>query len=90
MPLIAASTGNVTNFSISSGESAGAVVRICTWLGVTSGTASIGSLSHRVDADAHEKRGEDERQRPIPERELEELLQHLSRPPSSDFEQLAP
>ena len=35
---------NVTCFSISTGERAGAMVLICTWLLVMSGTASIGSL----------------------------------------------
>src|SRR6478609_7112879 len=35
---------NVICFSISTGVSAGAMALICTWLLVTSGTASIGSL----------------------------------------------
>ncbi len=43
MPASAVSTGKVTCFSISSGESAGARTLICTWLLVMSGTASIGS-----------------------------------------------
>ena len=44
MPASAVSTGNVTCFSTSVGDSAGASVLICTWLFVISGTASIGSL----------------------------------------------
>ncbi len=43
MPASAVSTGNVTCFSISIGESDGTIVLICTWLLVMSGTASIGS-----------------------------------------------
>src|SRR5690606_31891316 len=43
-PLIERSTGTVTKRSTSSGPSAGAFVRICTWTFVMSGTASIGSV----------------------------------------------
>ena len=42
-PLIAASTGNDSSFSTSSGLSAGPSVMIWTWMLVRSGTASIGS-----------------------------------------------
>ena len=42
---------NVICFSISTGVSAGAMALICTWLLVTSGTASIGSLVERPDAE---------------------------------------
>jgi len=42
-PLMAVSTGKVMNRSTSTGPRAGAVVRMSTWFGVTSGTASIGS-----------------------------------------------
>jgi len=42
-PLIDSSTGVVMKRSTSSGPSAGAEVRICTWMLVTSGTASMGS-----------------------------------------------
>ena len=44
VPASAVSIGNVTCFSISTGDSAGATALICTWLLVMSGTASIGSL----------------------------------------------
>src|SRR6266581_8409569 len=44
VPASAVSIGNVTCFSISMGESAGAMALIWTWTLVTSGTASIGSL----------------------------------------------
>jgi hypothetical protein len=43
MPARAVSIRNVTCFSTSAGDSAGAVVLICTCLLVMSGTASIGS-----------------------------------------------
>ena len=42
VPASAVSMRKVTCFSISTGESAGATVLICTWLLVMSGTASIG------------------------------------------------
>src|ERR1700680_76954 len=42
VPASATSTGNVTCFSTSRGESAGAKALICTWTFVMSGTASIG------------------------------------------------
>ena len=45
MPASAVSIGNVTCFSISTGDSAGAKVLTCTCLLVMSGTASIGSRS---------------------------------------------
>src|SRR6266700_1771965 len=44
VPASAISIGNVTCFSISMGDSAGAMALIWTWTLVTSGTASIGSL----------------------------------------------
>src|SRR5713101_5404411 len=44
VPASAVSSGNVTCFSISIGESAGAMALIWTWTLVMSGTASIGSL----------------------------------------------
>src|SRR5882724_13311519 len=44
VPASAVSIGKVTCFSISTGESAGAMALIWTWTLVTSGTASIGSL----------------------------------------------
>src|SRR5262249_26764397 len=44
VPASAASIGNVTCFSISMGESAGAMALIWTWTLVTSGTASIGNI----------------------------------------------
>src|SRR5947209_20309255 len=44
VPASVVSIGNVTCFSISMGESAGAIAFIWTWTLVTSGTASIGSL----------------------------------------------
>src|SRR3954454_6018168 len=44
VPASAVSIGNVTCFSISIGESAGARALTWTWTLVTSGTASIGSL----------------------------------------------
>ena len=43
MPAMAVSTGKVTRFSISTGESEASEVLIWTWLLVMSGTASIGS-----------------------------------------------
>src|SRR5215468_10088189 len=43
-PASAVSIGKVICFSISTGDSAGAIVLICTCLLVMSGTASIGSL----------------------------------------------
>ena len=43
MPASAVSIRNVTCFSISAGDSAGAMVLTCTCLLVMSGTASIGS-----------------------------------------------
>ena len=42
-PLIAVSTGTVTNCSTSAGPIPGAWVSTITWFGVTSGTASIGN-----------------------------------------------
>src|SRR5205823_6056516 len=44
MPVSAVSIGNVTCFSISMGENAGAMALIWTWTLVTSGTASIGNI----------------------------------------------
>jgi hypothetical protein len=44
IPASAVSTGNVTCFSISAGDRAGATVLIWTWLFVMSGTASTGSF----------------------------------------------
>src|SRR6476659_8641514 len=44
MPAMARSTGTVTYCSISTGERAGAAVMICTWMFVTSGTASLESV----------------------------------------------
>src|ERR1700747_1956800 len=54
VPASAVSIGNVTCFSISTGESAGARALIWTWTLVTSGTASIGSLvrDHAPDSAA--------------------------------------
>ena len=54
MPASAVSIGKVTCFSISTGESEGATVLICTWLLVMSGTASIGSRlsDHTPNAEA--------------------------------------
>src|SRR3984957_10519050 len=54
MPASATSMGNVTCFSISRGDSAGAKALTCTWTLVMSGTASIGSLvsDHTPDAEA--------------------------------------
>ena len=43
MPAMAVSTGKVTRFSISTGDSEASWVLIWTWLLVMSGTASIGS-----------------------------------------------
>ena len=42
VPASARSSSTVTCFSISTGVSAGAMALICTWLLVTSGTASMG------------------------------------------------
>src|SRR5215471_12181044 len=44
VPVSAVSIGNVICFSISIGESAGAVALIWTWTLVTSGTASMGNM----------------------------------------------
>jgi hypothetical protein len=44
VPASVVSIGNVTCFSISTGDSAGAMALIWTWTLVTSGTASIGSF----------------------------------------------
>src|SRR5262249_7780525 len=44
VPASAVSIGNVTCFSISTGDSAGAMALIWTWTLVTSGTASIGNF----------------------------------------------
>ena len=52
VPASAVSIGNVTCFSISTGESAGATVLIWTWLLVMSGTASIGSFVSDQSAEA--------------------------------------
>src|SRR5215210_9202572 len=54
IPASAVSIGNVTCFSISIGDSAGATALIWTWTLVTSGTASIGSRAsdHNPDAAA--------------------------------------
>ena len=70
------------NRSISSAPSAGALVRICTWTLVTSGTASIGSLvidqrptptSTTIDEDHDDS---------IVEGQIDECANHPIPPPS--------